>query len=93
MTVLVNRAYEADRIRTPIEEQGATLKIPSKSNRSWKPRFSNRLYRERTLINRLFSKLENFREKAPPTRSRSLRAGDEIVSNLEGLCDLTVKLV
>jgi transposase len=30
-------------------------------NRRWKPRFSKRLYRERNLIERFFSKLKHFR--------------------------------
>jgi transposase len=38
--------------------------VPPKSNRRWKPRFSNRLYRERNLIERFFSKLKHFRRVA-----------------------------
>jgi hypothetical protein len=47
-----------------IEEQGATPNIPAKSNRKWKPCFSKRLYRERNLIERFFSKLKHFRRVA-----------------------------
>ena len=35
--VLADKAYDADRIRSLIEEQGATPNIPAKSNRKWKP--------------------------------------------------------
>lgn len=35
--VLADKAYDADRIRALIEEQGATPNIPAKSNRHWKP--------------------------------------------------------
>src|SRR5262249_11077810 len=38
--------------------------IPPKSNRRWKPCFSKRLYRERNLIKRFFSKLKHFRRVA-----------------------------
>ena len=38
--------------------------IPPKSNRKWKPCFSRRLYRERNLIERFFSKLKHFRRVA-----------------------------
>lgn len=38
--------------------------IPPKSNRRRKPRFSKRLYRERNLIERFFSKLKHFRRVA-----------------------------
>jgi transposase len=33
--VLVDKAYDADRIRELIQEQGATPNIPPKSNRRW----------------------------------------------------------
>ena len=46
------KAYDADRIREMIEGQGAT------------PCFSKRLYRERSLIERFFSKLKRFRRVA-----------------------------
>jgi transposase len=62
--VLANKAYDADRIRTLIEEQGATPNIPAKSNRKWKPCFSKPLYRERNLIERFFSRLKHFRRVA-----------------------------
>ncbi|WP_423828216.1 IS5 family transposase [Sphingomonas oleivorans] len=62
--VLADKAYDADRIRELIEDQGATPNIPAKSNRKWKPCFSRRLYRERNLIERLFSKLKHFRRVA-----------------------------
>ena len=39
-------------------------RIPPKSNRRWKPCFSKRLYRERNLIERFFSKLKHFRRIA-----------------------------
>ncbi|WP_256960041.1 IS5 family transposase [Sphingobium sp. Z007] len=64
MIVLADKAYDADRIRTLIEEQGATPNIPAKSNRKWRPCFSKRLYRERNLIERFFSKLKHFRRVA-----------------------------
>ncbi len=62
--VLADKAYDADRIRQLIQDQGATPNIPPKSNRKWKPCFSKRLYRERNLIERLFSKLKHFRRVA-----------------------------
>lgn len=66
--VLADKTYDADRIRELIQEliqdQGATLNIPPKSNRRWKPWFSKRLYRERNLIERFFSQLKHFRRVA-----------------------------
>ncbi|WP_288990228.1 IS5 family transposase [uncultured Sphingopyxis sp.] len=62
--VLADKAYDADGIRNLIEAQGAVPNIPAKSNRKWKPCFSKRLYRERNLIERFFSKLKHFRRVA-----------------------------
>ena len=62
--VLADKAYGADRIRAPIQDQAATPNIPPKSNRRWKSCFSKRLYRERNLIERFFSKLKHFRRVA-----------------------------
>lgn len=59
--VLAGKAYDADRIRALIEERDATLNIPAKSNRKWKPCFSWRLYRELNLLERFFNKLSHFR--------------------------------
>jgi transposase len=63
--VLADKAYDADRIRELIQEHGATPNIPPKSNRKWKPCFSKRLYRERNLIERFFSKLKHFAASPP----------------------------
>ena len=70
--MLADKAYDADRIRELIQDQGATPNIPPKSNRKWKPCFSKRLYRERNLIERFFSKLKHFRRVA--TRDDKLAA-------------------
>ena len=63
--VLADKAYDVDRIRELIQEQGATPNIPPKSNRRWKPCFSKRLYRERNLIERFFSKLKTWMAWTP----------------------------
>jgi len=60
LVALADKAYDADRICELIQEQGATPNIPPKSSRRWKPCFSKRLYRERNLVERFFSKLKHF---------------------------------
>lgn len=62
--MLADKAYDADRIRELIQDQGATPNIPPKRNRKCKPCFSKQLYRERNLIERFFSKLKHFRRVA-----------------------------
>jgi len=39
--VLADKAYDADRIRELIQDQGATPNIPPKSNRRWNPALAN----------------------------------------------------
>ena len=68
-----------------IQEQGATPNIPPKSNRRWKPCFSKRLYRERNLIERFFSKLKHFRRVA--TRY------DKLAANFLAMVQLASMLV
>ncbi len=58
--VLADKAYAAARIRSGIKEQGATPNIAAKRNTKWRPCFSNRIYRERNLIERFFNKIKHF---------------------------------
>jgi transposase len=62
--VLADKAYDDDRIRELIQCQSATPNIPPNSNGRWKPCFSKRLYRERNLVERFFSKLKPYRRVA-----------------------------
>jgi transposase len=62
--VLADKAYDGNAIRDLIEAQGAVPNIPAKSNRKWRPCFSETLYRERNQIERFFGKLKHFRRIA-----------------------------
>lgn len=62
--VLADKAYDANHIRTHIQNQGAAPNIPAKRNRNEKFCFSKRLYRERNLVERCISKLKQFRRVA-----------------------------
>ncbi|KHK90275.1 transposase [Novosphingobium malaysiense] len=62
--MLADKAYDADRIRTPLREKGAFANVPPKVNRRSKPYVSTWLYRKRNLIERFFSKLKHFRRVA-----------------------------
>ena len=50
--VHADRAYDSNRIRDLIEQQGAVPNIPPKSNRRWKSCFSKTLYKGRNAIER-----------------------------------------
>ncbi len=62
--MLADKDCHVNRIRELIQNQGVTPNIPPTSNRKWKRCFSKRLYRERNLIERFFSKLKHFRRVA-----------------------------
>ena len=63
--VHADRAYDSNRIRDLIEEQGAVPNIPPKSNRRWKSCFSKTLYKGRNAIGRMFCRLKDCRRLAP----------------------------
>ena len=62
--MLADKAYDADRIRELIQDQGATPNIPAEEQPQVEPCFSKRVYRNRNLIERFFSELKHFRRIA-----------------------------
>ena len=62
--VHADRAYDSNRIRDLIEQQGAVPNIPPKSNRRWKSCFSKTLYKGRNAIERMFCRLKDCRRLA-----------------------------
>lgn len=62
--VHADRAYDSNRIRDLIEDQGAVPNIPSKRNRCWKSCFSKTLYKGRNAIERMFCRLKDCRRLA-----------------------------
>ena len=59
--VHADRAYDSNRIRDLIEDQGAVPNIPPKRNRVWKSCFSKTLYKGRNAIERMFCRLKDCR--------------------------------
>ena len=62
--VHADRAYDTNRIRDLIKQQGAVPNIPPKANRRWKSGFSRSLYRGRNAIERMFCRLKDCRRLA-----------------------------
>jgi transposase len=62
--VHADRAYDTNRIRDRIEQQGAVPNIPPKANRRWKSCFSRSLYKGRNAIERMFCRLKDCRRLA-----------------------------
>ena len=62
--VHADRAYDSNRIRDLIENQGAVPNIPPKRNRIWKSCFSKALYKGRNAIERMFCRLKYCRRLA-----------------------------
>jgi transposase len=59
-----DKGYDSDAVRRKIESKGVTPNIPPKINRRWKNCFSPYLYRDRNAIERMFSRLKDFRRIA-----------------------------
>ena len=63
-TVLADKAYSCDKIRDYLEEQGAVVCIPDKSNFKAKHTFDADLYKQRNKVERFFQRIKNFRRIA-----------------------------
>lgn len=59
-----DKGYDSDAVRRKIESKGIAPNIPPKSNRRWKNCFSPFLYRDRNAVERMFSRLKDFRRIA-----------------------------
>ena len=62
--VLADRAYDADYVRTQIQQAGATTVIPSKKNRTVPLPHDAEIYKERNRIERAINGLKRFRAVA-----------------------------
>ena len=62
--VMADRAYDTDAIREQIQARGSVPNIPPKRTRRWKHCFSPVLYRGRNAVERMFSRLKDFRRIA-----------------------------
>ena len=61
---ILDRGYDADRIRERLACDGITAVIPPLPSRSAKPPFDQERYRQRNCIERFFNKLKQFRRLA-----------------------------
>ncbi len=59
-----DKGYDTDAIRRKVESKGAAPNIPPKVNRRWKNGFSPYLYSQRNAIERMFSRMKDFRRIA-----------------------------
>jgi transposase len=62
--ILADKGYDADYVMKAPKFMRAEVVIPSKSNRKNPRNFDTILYRERTLIERMFNKLKHFQRVA-----------------------------
>jgi transposase len=59
--LLADRAYDSDALRDALAERRAKANIKPMPNRVNIPKFSQKLYRKRNLVERFFNKLKHFR--------------------------------
>ena len=62
--VLADKAYSCEKIRNQLEERGAHVCIPDKSNFKMKHFFDSELYKRRNIIERFFQRIKNYRHIA-----------------------------
>lgn len=62
--VPADKGYDADEIGKWIQQSGALVVIPPRSNRTVRRDYDKVLYKERNLVERMFGYLKNFRRVA-----------------------------
>ena len=62
--LIADKAYDANSLRQLLAEQGAKAVIPSTLSRRQPIPYSKAIYRQRNLIERMFSRLKDFRRIA-----------------------------
>ena len=62
--VLADKAYSCEKIRNQLEERGAHVCIPDKSNFKLKHFFDSELYKRSNIIERFFQRIKNYRHIA-----------------------------
>ena len=62
--VLADKGYDADELVTWIQQTGALVVIPPRSNRTVLRDYANTLYKERHRVERMFGDLKHFRRVA-----------------------------
>ena len=70
--VIADKGYESNRVLAFIRVQGAEAVMPPKSNRKDPWEYDKELYRERSLIERAFDKLKQWRRIATRYDRRSI---------------------
>lgn len=83
-TLLADRGYDADWIRSLAAEKGAWANIPSRCNRNELICFSSYLYRVRNLVERFFNRIKHCRRVA--TRYDKLAANYLAFFQLASIC-------
>jgi len=57
----MDKGYDSDAIRNCVQEQGGTVSIAVKANRTTKPAFDQHIYSLRHRIENLFARLKDYR--------------------------------
>lgn len=60
-TLLGDKGYDSNAIRTAAAAKGVWANIPNRSNRKQRFGFSSWLYRQRNLVERFFNRIKQFR--------------------------------
>lgn len=83
--VLADKGYDADHLLNAIDQKGAQAVIPSRIDRKVQRQHDTHIYKQRHLIENLFSKLKQFRRVA--TRY------DKLLQNFMGFVKLAAIII
>lgn len=59
--MLADKGYDANYLRSDLQQEGCTTVIPGRSNRLLTIEYDKHIYKERHLVDCLFSKIKQFR--------------------------------
>ena len=63
-TVLADKAFSSEKIREYIEKEGGQVCIPDKSNSKINHDFDKEMYKKRSIVERFFQRIKNFRHSS-----------------------------
>ena len=61
---LADKAYSCEKVRSYLQEHGATVCIPDKVNFKVNHDFDAKLYKQRNIVERFFQRIKNYRRVA-----------------------------
>lgn len=88
--LIADKAYDANNLRQLLAGQGAKAVIPSTMSRRQPIPYSKAIYRQRNLIERMFSRLKDFRRIATRRAASAVKSAPYALSRPARACSQSV---